>query len=61
MAEAKQYNLTGQDGIEVWRNLPEGATILTPEFTRNHFELLGLPLAYAVDPSRLESGYRHRG
>jgi len=29
-----------------------------PEFSRNHFELLGLPLAYAVDPSRLESGYR---
>ena len=25
---------------------------------KNHFELLGLPLAYAVDPSRLESGYR---
>ncbi len=25
---------------------------------KNHFELLGLPLAYAVDPARLESGYR---
>ena len=31
---------------------------MTPEFNRNHFELLGLPLAYAVDASRLESGYR---
>jgi molecular chaperone HscB len=31
---------------------------LTPEFSRNHFELLGLPMAYAVEPSRLESGYR---
>ncbi len=27
MAEAKEFNLTGKDGIEVWRNLPEGATI----------------------------------
>jgi hypothetical protein len=27
MAEAKEYNLTGQDGIEVWRNLPEGASV----------------------------------
>ena len=31
---------------------------LTSEFSRNHFELLGIPMAYAVDPSRLESGYR---
>jgi molecular chaperone HscB len=31
---------------------------LTAEFSRNHFELLGLPTAYAVDPSKLESGYR---
>ena len=31
---------------------------MTPEFSRNHFELLGLPLAYAVDSARLESGYR---
>jgi molecular chaperone HscB len=30
---------------------------LTAEFARNHFDLLGLPLAYAVDPARLESGY----
>jgi molecular chaperone HscB len=28
------------------------------EFSRNHFELLGLPVAYAVDEVRLESGYR---
>jgi molecular chaperone HscB len=28
------------------------------EFSRNHFELLGLPVAYAVDDTRLESGYR---
>ena len=26
--------------------------------SQNHFELLGLPLAYSVDPARLESGYR---
>ena len=25
---------------------------------KNHFELLGLPLGYAVDAARLESGYR---
>jgi molecular chaperone HscB len=31
---------------------------LTAEFSQNHFELLGLPLAYAIDPSRLEAGYR---
>jgi molecular chaperone HscB len=28
------------------------------DFQRNHFELLGLPLAYRIDPARLESGYR---
>jgi molecular chaperone HscB len=28
------------------------------EFNRNHFELLGLPLAYSVDSARLEAGYR---
>ncbi len=28
------------------------------DFSRNHFELLGLPVAYAVDPSRLEKRYR---
>jgi len=27
VSEAKQYDLTGQTGIEVWRNLPEGTTI----------------------------------
>jgi molecular chaperone HscB len=31
---------------------------VTPDFARNHFELLGLPVAYAVDPSRLEKRYR---
>jgi molecular chaperone HscB len=31
---------------------------LIPEFTRNHFDLLGLPLAYAIDAARLESRYR---
>jgi molecular chaperone HscB len=29
-----------------------------PDFARNHFELLGLPVAFAVDPARLESRYR---
>ncbi|HUP28904.1 MAG TPA: Fe-S protein assembly co-chaperone HscB [Usitatibacter sp.] len=28
------------------------------DFSRNHFELLGLPVAYAVDASRLEKRYR---
>jgi hypothetical protein len=27
MAETKHYDLTGQGGIEVWRNLPEGTRI----------------------------------
>jgi molecular chaperone HscB len=31
---------------------------VNPEFSRDHFDLLGLPVAYAVDASRLESGYR---
>ena len=31
---------------------------MTPEFTRNHFELFGLPVAYAVDPAALERAYR---
>ena len=31
---------------------------MSPDFTRNHFELLGLPVAYAVDAARLEKGYR---
>ena len=28
------------------------------DFSRNHFELLGLPLKFAVDAARLERGYR---
>src|SRR6185369_10258809 len=28
------------------------------EFGKNHFELLGLPARYAVDPTSLERGYR---
>jgi len=31
---------------------------LTSAFARNHFELLGLPASYALDPARLESRYR---
>ena len=31
---------------------------MNPEFSRDHFDLLGLPVAYAVDPARLERGYR---
>src|SRR5258705_2269890 len=31
---------------------------MSSDFTRNHFELLGLPVAYSVDPARLEAGYR---
>jgi molecular chaperone HscB len=31
---------------------------LTAAFTRNHFELLGLAPAFALDPSALESRYR---
>ena len=31
---------------------------LTSAFARNHFELFGLEPAYALDPSRLEAGYR---
>jgi len=27
VAETKQYNLTGQDGIDVWRDLPEGTKV----------------------------------
>ena len=30
---------------------------MTPEFSRNHFDLLGLPVTYAVDPARLEQRY----
>jgi molecular chaperone HscB len=31
---------------------------MTPEFSRNHFELLGLPVGYSLDVARLESSYR---
>ncbi|MCM2328447.1 MAG: Fe-S protein assembly co-chaperone HscB [Lysobacter sp.] len=31
---------------------------MTPEFSRNHFELFGLPVAYAVDTTVLERAYR---
>jgi molecular chaperone HscB len=31
---------------------------LTPDFARNHFELLDMPVSHAVDPARLEQHYR---
>ena len=31
---------------------------MTPDFARNHFELLGLPAVFALDASRLEQRYR---
>ncbi len=31
---------------------------MIPDFSRDHFELLGVPVKYAVDPARLESGFR---
>jgi molecular chaperone HscB len=31
---------------------------MTAEFSKDHFELLGLPPRYAVDAARLEHGYR---
>jgi molecular chaperone HscB len=31
---------------------------LSLNFAKDHFELLGLPPAYAIDPARLENGYR---
>ena len=31
---------------------------MTPEFARNHFELLGFPAVFGLDPSRLEQRYR---
>jgi molecular chaperone HscB len=31
---------------------------MKPEFSRNHFELLGLPVAYALDAAELERAYR---
>jgi molecular chaperone HscB len=31
---------------------------MTAEFSKDHFELLGLPVRFAVDAARLEHGYR---
>ena len=31
---------------------------MSPDFSRNHFELLGLPVAFGIDASRLERGFR---
>ena len=31
---------------------------MTPDFTRNHFELFGLPVAFAIDLQRLDRDYR---
>ena len=31
---------------------------MSPQISQNHFELLGLPVAYSVDAARLERGYR---
>jgi molecular chaperone HscB len=31
---------------------------MSPEFSRNHFELLGLPVGYSLDAARLEHSYR---
>jgi molecular chaperone HscB len=31
---------------------------MTPEFAHNHFDLLGLPVSFAVDATRLEGRYR---
>ena len=31
---------------------------MTAEFSRNHFELLGLPIAFRIDPAQLEQRYR---
>jgi molecular chaperone HscB len=31
---------------------------LIPDFSRDHFELLGVPVKYALDPARLDKGYR---
>lgn len=30
---------------------------MNPDFTRNHFELLGLPVAFAIEPEALERAY----
>lgn len=31
---------------------------MNPDFSRNYFEFFGLPLAYAIDGSRLDAAYR---
>lgn len=31
---------------------------MSPDFSRNHFELLGLPVSYAVDAAALDRAYR---
>jgi molecular chaperone HscB len=31
---------------------------MSPDFSRNHFDLFGLPTRYALDAARLERGYR---
>ncbi|HRE13750.1 MAG TPA: Fe-S protein assembly co-chaperone HscB, partial [Usitatibacteraceae bacterium] len=31
---------------------------MTADFTRNHFDLLGLPVAYAIDAQALERAFR---
>jgi molecular chaperone HscB len=31
---------------------------MSPDFSRNHFELLDMPVSYSVDPARLEQHYR---
>jgi molecular chaperone HscB len=35
-----------------------GVTFVPHDLSRNHFDLLGLPVAYAVDAARLERRYR---
>src|SRR6185369_16712339 len=31
---------------------------MSSDLQKNHFELLGLPIAFSVDPARLERGFR---
>src|SRR5258708_21445700 len=37
---------------------PRFSIEMTPDFSRDHFELLGLPVRFAVDAALLERGYR---
>src|SRR5258708_32519299 len=37
---------------------PRFSIEMTPDFSQDHFELLRLAVKYAVDPARLERGYR---